>query len=489
MTVDQVPAGRATVRISCAAGDVVGLLTPIGREFRGIPYADAPIALDRFREPRRRAPFGLPFHATRWGATPQRVPLAEVTFVPEPTIPGEDILNLNVFTPADACPRDRRPVVLWIHGGGFRAGSTPGAWYHGEALVAAGAIMVVPSYRLAFDGFGWLADGSDNRGLRDLILALEWVRDNIASFGGDPERVTIAGQSAGGSAVLALLAAPSARGLFARAWSMSGVLVAQTIAEATAFTRSFASTVAVEPTVAGFSAIDDATLQRALGTVDLDDARPLAFGPVPGRLSVAPVVGSETLPGDIVAGLHDIGGTVPLVIGATAEEFVEPVGTPPVEDALWREMTASWGPAGERYGDGVPPAARTPGRLATDALFRSAVAAAIISRARASAPTWVYDVRWAPPTLGRASHCIDIPLFLGIAGTESTRGKVDDAEPLASVMHHEFVAFVRGDNPGWPAMSGTVVPTRVYDKPDGLEDDVYGPLSAMGTQWSRADVL
>lgn len=475
-------------RVVCEAGTIDGLATAHGNQFRGIPYAEAPLGVERFRAPRRRARFDEPFAAVEWGASPQRVPLFTATFIPEPSIPGDDILNLNVFTPADARPGDDRPVVVWIHGGGFRAGSTSGEWYRGEAIVASGAIMVVPSYRVAFDGFGWLDAEHDNRGIRDLVMALEWVRDNIRAFGGDPERVTISGQSAGGAAVLALLAAPSAAGLFARAWSMSGPLAAKTVAEADAFTRRFAERLGIARSAEGFSALSDTELQRALAEGDPDSTRLHGEGPVPGGLYVTPVLGTETLPGSIVAGIREVGGGIPFVLGATTEEFVNPA-EPLLGADEWDALAGTWGPAGERYGRDMPAHVRTPGRIATDALFRSAVAAAVEARAGSPAPTWVYDIPWQPPALGRAAHCIDVPLFLGVAGGEIGRERLGESEPLASRMHEEFLAFLHDGDPGWPAVGVDARPTRIYDEPVGVADDVFGPLSEFGALWSRDDAL
>jgi para-nitrobenzyl esterase len=113
------------------------------------------------------------------------------------------------------------PVLVYIHGGGYVAGSQASPWYDGAAFNRDGVVTVTLSYRLGFDGFGWLPDAPPNRGILDWLLALEWVHDNIGQFGGDPARVTIAGQSAGGGAVMTLLTMPRARGLFAAAASIS----------------------------------------------------------------------------------------------------------------------------------------------------------------------------------------------------------------------------------------------------------------------------
>ena len=166
-----------------------------------------------------------------------------------------------MFTPAPGDTSARLPVLVWIHGGGFFAGSPSSPWYDGVSYNRDGIVTVSLSYRLGFDGFGWISDAPTNRGLRDMILGLEWVRDNIAAFGGDPSQVTIAGQSAGGSAVMCLLASPLAQPLFARAISHSGGGLTRTIAEAERIGRDMADRAAVPPTRAGWSTLtEDAIL-------------------------------------------------------------------------------------------------------------------------------------------------------------------------------------------------------------------------------------
>ena len=150
-----------------------------------------------------------------------------MTAIPEPSIPGDAILNVNVFTPVPGEPDAGLPVFVWIHGGGYKAGSPASPWYDGRAFNRDGVVTVTISYRLGFDGFGWIPDAPHNRGLLDQIEALRWVQRHIAAFGGDPERVTIGGQSAGGGSVWALLVSPAGRGLFGAAISHSGALEVQ----------------------------------------------------------------------------------------------------------------------------------------------------------------------------------------------------------------------------------------------------------------------
>jgi para-nitrobenzyl esterase len=213
------------VVVETNAGAVRGFWRTDSAAFLGIPFAEPPYGDLRFLAPVHAKSWSGVRDALRYGPTPQRKALAEITTIPEPSIPGEDILNLNVFTPRPHAATGSEvplPVLVYLHGGAYVAGSPASPWYDGAAFNRDGVVTVTVSYRLGFDGFGWLPDAPPNRGILDWLLALEWVRSNISQFGGDPARVTIAGQSAGGGAVMTLLAMPRARGLFRAAASISG---------------------------------------------------------------------------------------------------------------------------------------------------------------------------------------------------------------------------------------------------------------------------
>jgi para-nitrobenzyl esterase len=219
------PTGEHVV-VETPSGAVRGVWRTGSAAFLGIPFAEPPVRELRFGAPVPRSPWSGVRDAVGYAPTPQRKALMEITTIPEPSIPGEDVLTLNVFTPR---PRpsnaDERPlpVLVYVHGGGYVAGSPASPWYDGGAFNRDGVVTVTVSYRLGFDGFGWLPDAPANRGVLDWLLALEWARDSIGAFGGDPGRVTVAGQSAGGGAVMTLLTMPRARGLFSGAASISGV--------------------------------------------------------------------------------------------------------------------------------------------------------------------------------------------------------------------------------------------------------------------------
>lgn len=242
--------------VHAPCGSVLGISRSESLAFLGIPFAEAPLGLLRFQAPVRRAPWAEVRDATEYGATPQRRTMFADSTIPEPIIAGDDTLNLNVFTPTiDA--DSKLPVHVYIHGGGYSYGSHVGSWFDGKAYNRDGIVMVTISYRLGFDGFGWIEDAPSNRGLLDMVCALEWVRDNIGSFGGDPSSVSISGQSAGGGAVLSLLSMPSAVGLFQRVIAHSPVIGIATAEQHEAFGREFASLAKVEPTVAGWISLNE----------------------------------------------------------------------------------------------------------------------------------------------------------------------------------------------------------------------------------------
>src|SRR5215813_740669 len=229
---------------------VVGTTQPTVRVFKGIPYAAPPLGENRWRAPQPAAKwdgvrdataFGAPCAAgapfggrgggnrgvARGGAAPAQPPAAAAP--PREPARSEDCLYLNVWTSAKAA-NDKRPVMLWIYGGGFTGGSGGMAWYDGENLAAKGPVIVTMNYRLGSLGFFAHPDlaketghsGSGNYGMMDAIAALQWVKRNIGAFGGDPNKVTVAGESAGAIMVGALVGSPQAKGLFVRAIAESG---------------------------------------------------------------------------------------------------------------------------------------------------------------------------------------------------------------------------------------------------------------------------
>ncbi|MET8685907.1 carboxylesterase family protein [Streptomyces sp. NPDC004732] len=414
-------ADRPHPTVTTAHGPVRGEHRATGTRFLGIPYAAPPVGPLRFAPPVPPEPWTAPLDATAYGPTAQRRGLGDGATIPEHSVPGDGILNLNVFTPApdqDAA----LPVLFWIHGGGYVGGSAASPWYDGAAFNRDGVVLVSVGYRLGIEGFLHLADALDNRGVRDWIAALEWVRDNIAAFGGDPAKVTVAGQSAGGGAVQALLATPAARGLFRAAISMSGSLIEpQEHWVGPAVAELFTRRTGLPATAAALRDLPDERL------LELQDALS-APGPgrerLPGPL-LGPVADGELVPRPVLTELTegDLAAGVPLLLGYTRHEFHE-------------------------FG----------GQELTDLVFRGPALAVARARAAREHPTWLYEFAWPSPVPGSrqglAFHCLDLPFVFDLLDAEGVTAAAGDAPPqsLADAMHAAWAAFVRDLDPGdtWP---------------------------------------
>ncbi|MFE0642480.1 carboxylesterase/lipase family protein [Streptomyces sp. NPDC058877] len=471
--------------VTTARGPVRGERRADGSmRFLGIPYAQPPVSELRFAAPVPPEPWSEPLDATEYGPTAQRRPFAEVTTIPEPSIPGAGVLNLNVFTPTPE-PEAALPVMVWIHGGGYVAGSAASPWYDGAAFNRDGVVLVSVGYRLGIEGFLHLEGAPDNRGVRDWIAALEWVRDNIAAFGGDPAKVTIAGQSAGGGAVQILLTVPSAQGLFRGAISASGAVVRPDGPEvARAAARLLTSRTGVPATAA---ALRDLTDQELLDLQHrMSEPGPDLAG-LPPMLPLAPFADGELIPVPVLEALTagGAGAEVPLMLGFTEDEFTmfpPPDGVPlPVllgGLGLDPAGTAAFVKEYEAAG-----ADRLFGQALTDTIFRAPNLAVADARAAREHPTWFYEFRWCSPAAGQAFHCLDLPFafdhldaegVVAIAGNEPPRA-------LADALHRAWVAFVRDQDPGadWPRYTAGERITKIWDAEPRTAEDPLRAIRAL----------
>jgi len=425
--------------------------------FRGIPYAQAPVGAARFDAPRAVEPWEGVRMAHEFGATPQLYSPYTPPRIPEPSIPGDDTLSVNVTTPAPE-PGAGLPVLVWIHGGGFIAGSAASPWYVGEAFARDGVVTVTASYRLGFEGFGWVDGAVNNRGVRDWIAALEWVRENIASFGGDPERVTIAGQSAGGAAVMRLLTMPSAQHLFRAVLAISPGDTSLSVPRAR---RAAGRVAAAVGATAHLESVAETSPR------DLFEARDSWRPPPADRLarlairSFRPMLPSPVIDGDLIPDSVDaalvsgVGADKALYIGATAHEFNEsvlPFAPLLLSQAPGRVLERSGVPAPlvSRYLEAAGnKTAWALGQVVSDATFRSHVASWALLRAGATAPTWVYDFRWESlaPGVHGAAHCVDVPFGFDCLGADGVAEAAGDSPPqvLADAVHGDWLAVITGE--------------------------------------------
>lgn len=479
--------------VRIAPGDVRGFWRGVPGEpaasaaFLGIPFAQAPVGDLRFAAPVPPEPWQGVRDALAHGATPVRVDPGD-TLIPEPAVPGESTLNVDVFTPVPGERDARLPVMVYIHGGGYVSGSPASPWYDGRAFTRDGIVTVNLSYRLGFDGFGHIPGAPSNRGVRDWLAALEWVQENIEAFGGDPARVTIAGQSAGGGAVLTLLGMPAAQHLFHSAWAMSSALADVAPERARTISAKLANLAGVAPTREGFASAPE----QALHDLQHDAAKPSSDDPLAAvqvllddGLSWGPTIDGDLLRQPTLASLRaGVGADKPLVIGTTDDEF-----TFTTDSARGRLRLV---PAGLALGKlGLSPERRRAyladnraqrrkgtaavlGRYATDVRFRSDVVR--VADARGDAPTWVYRFSWPSPVRRWALHCLDVPFWFDCLDAERVAAIAGDAPPrrLADAVHGAAVALIRDGEPGWAAWAGRPGTTRVFggeaSRPDVVAD-------------------
>ncbi|MGI5461123.1 carboxylesterase/lipase family protein [Streptomyces sp. CA-249302] len=467
--------------VTTSRGPVLGTWRGATARFLGIPYAKPPVGELRFAAPVPPESWTEPVDAALYGPTAQRRPFLVdgPTTVPEPTIPGADVLNLNVFTP-DPSPDAGLPVLVWIHGGGYIAGCSASPWYDGSAFCRDGVILVSLGYRLGIEGHLHLEDAPDNRAVLDWIAALTWVRDNITAFGGDPGKVTVAGQSAGGGAVQTLMATPTARGLFRAAISMSGVVREdESRANALAVSQRFTHRTGLPATVA---ALRDLTNDELLALQDKLNAPEPGQDATPG-LTLAPFADGTLVPLPVLEAFA--GGTaapVPLLLGFTHHEFNHAVQPDAPAEAvpltlaglgLSPQATASYLAVHE----GDTPA-QIMGQALTDALFRGPALAIAEARAGHELPTWLYQFDWAsrhPRHSGHAFHCLELPFVFDLLDAERAPDATGPNPPqhLADAIHGSWVSFIRDLAPGsfWPCYDRSRRRTMIFDTTARVLDD------------------
>ena len=495
-------ASRDNALVEVSSGKVRGYTRNGIYTFKGIPYAESTAGANRFMPPVKVKPWAGVRSCLHYGPVSPQPPRGgwkndeeSFMFLWDDGIPGEDCLRVNIWT-AGLEPAAKRPVMVWLHGGGYVAGSGQELRsYHGENLARRGDVVVVSlNHRLGALGYLDLSQldadrfaASGNVGMLDIVAALEWVRDNIAAFGGDPGRVTLFGQSGGGGKVGALMAMPAAHGLFHRAIVQSGsslnvgspesaAMLTGQVLEELDLDRTRLTELQYVPYAHIVAAGDKVLARQPRPSPDVRRrSGSLGWGPVKDGRDI------PQHPFDPVA--PAISAQVPMIIGTTLNEFTTNINHPEREQMSEAQMLELVkGIHGERAAEAVAVfRERTPqakpfdiwSRMASAPVRAAAIAQCARKAAQRAAPAYLYWFTWQTPVLDgrpRAFHCSELAfVFNNAERCETMTGGGPEAVALAHRMSDAWVRFARTGNPNgaglpaWPAFTPERVPTMLFD--------------------------
>ena len=469
----------SSVRVTLADGVIEGLESGAVRRFRSVPYA-APLTPERrFRAPQPVERWSGVRDATRPGpGAPQNLPPTSPdidleTLLGVPVVEGPDYLTLNVFAPSGA--PSGRPVMVFIHGGSFVSGSKDVPLYDGSAFARDGVVCVVINYRLGIEGFLPLPGVPTNLGLRDMIAALAWVRDNIVAFGGDPGNVTLFGESGGAWCTAFLMTSPLAKGLFHRAICQSGhVYGSRDPSVMQRLTRRIAKRLKIGADRESFLRVGIPKMLAAQEWVmkpgfwfDMRDAQ--KRDPAFGITRFLPVHGDDVLPLSTIEALRQgAGKEIELLIGTTSEEARLFFVPGKVIDKLprWavmmfaRKALPDAKAALRAYG--LDEKGARPGevlaRAMTDLMFRAMTRrTAELHRGRSH----VYEFEWRSPAIDGqlgAAHVVEVPFVFDTLACASGPNALLGANPpqaLADSMHALWIRFATDGVLPWPEFDAT----------------------------------
>jgi para-nitrobenzyl esterase len=459
--------------------------------FAGVPYAAPPVGTLRFKPPAPHAPWSQPLDTYRFGPAAPQVASGGMTDSAQVNW-DEDCLTLNISTPA--CDDQKRAVLVWIHGGGYRTGQGSIPWYNGSQFCHNGNLVVVSiNYRLGALGFTDLSHLGDEyalssvAGTLDQIAALRWVQDNISAFGGDPQRVTVAGESAGAFSVATLLGCNQAQGLFQRAIPQSG---------AAHHTLPKAASQKVTSQFLEYLGVRDANSLASVKVADIlqaqtDTIKHFEHGAgVTNELGVAvspfyPAHGNSLLPESPLESIkRGCGKEVAVLTGTNAQETTL-WGYGNVDAEKLHKIASTYGAADvlQIYQAQRPNADPEELLIAmtTDHMFRIPAVRLAEARASHTQNTWMYLFRWPSRAFGgrlQATHALEIPFAfnnLDRAGVDIFLGPGDKPQHVADAMHRAWINFINAGDPGWHRYGPTARTTMIFDDISAPVDDPSAP--------------
>ena len=504
--------------VNTSAGKVVGYLRNGICTFKGIPYGDTTEGANRFMPSAKPKPWSGLRSSRQYGPVAPQAARGgwandeeAFMFSLDDGVQGEDCLRVNVWTPG-VNDNKKRPVMVWLHGGGYAAGSGQELLsYDGENLARRGdVVLVTVNHRLNVLGYLNLAKHADkyassaNVGMLDIVAALEWVRDNIAAFGGDPGVVTIFGQSGGGGKVSTLMGMPAAKGLFHRAIVESG---SQLRANAEDRSQKLTDLLIAElgltaSTIDQLQTLPYTQLSHASQEV-MRKNNPRPAGGIPNIRRMAEMLGFSPVVDGTVLPAHPfdpqasaISADVPMIVGTTLNEFVTAINHPEYESMTDAELEQH---VRGIFGDKTPAILvafrqRTPSErpfdlwshIAASTMREQAIKQCKAKTALGKAPAYLYWFTWQTPILNgrpRAFHCSEIAFaFDNTDRCENMTGGGADARSLAAKISEAWIHFARTGNPNyagmthWAEFTPETVPTMIFDNkteavnnPDGGE--------------------
>lgn len=482
--------------VETESGTLKGTVADGVRTWRAIPYAAPPVGALRFQAPRPAISWSSVRNAAEFGPIPmQRRGFENVAGAGKTTPISEDCLTINVSAPLSP-PAKLRPVVVWIYGGAFLFGGSRGPLYRGDRLVKNGDVVFVSfNYRTGVFGFSDFREWSTpenpiqcNNGLRDQVAALTWIQQNISAFGGDPKQVTLVGESAGATSIVALMSIPSAAGLFSSAFAMS-----------TAAGMAYGPQRHYDWSCEILRLLDLDPLNRkniasALKSIPADQIcrasskffYEIAPDKYPGLLPASAVVDGEFLPlSPIDAFREGRAAKIPLVLGTMSREGalldkVLPL-IPSRETRLEQILSQSDRQLRARISVAYPsyPSKRAAIDAGGDLVFWQPSLLIAEHHSRATTSCWMYRFDYATPltrlVFGGATHGLDIPMLFGNTG-EGFLGRLDLFRKAASRtvslrFQKAFFDFVHGGQPGWPTYDTQDRSTWIFDHADRLDRD------------------